>query len=119
MAPTDKQQAELERAYALEKLTVALHCLVTGSGDVRERVGDAFFACHTLRERNFPQELRADWRWIEREVTKHGPLVDFRGEVYVSSAANTMRRRRRTTVAKIAERFWKLYWAMSENRQYS
>jgi hypothetical protein len=103
----------------VEKLTNALHLLVTGRGDVRERVAAAFFACHTLRERNFPQELRADWCWIEREVTKHGPLVDFRGEVYVDSVANTMSRRRRATAAKIAERFWKLYWAMSENRQYS
>jgi len=74
MALTDQQRAELERDYAVEKLTNALHLPVTGRGDVRERVTDAFFACHTLRERNFPPELYDDWRWIEREVTKHGPL---------------------------------------------
>ena len=64
MALTDQQRAEFERDYALEKLTNALHLRVTGRGDVRERVADAFFACHTLRERIFPQELRGDWRWI-------------------------------------------------------
>jgi hypothetical protein len=119
MALTDQQQAELERAYAMEKLTIALHCLVTGSGDVRERVGDAFFACYTLRERNFPPELYDDWRWIERAVTKRGPLIDHRGEVFVGSIANTMMRVRRKTAKRIAERFWKLYWAMSDNRQFS
>jgi hypothetical protein len=38
MALTDQQRADLEHAYAVEKRTNALHLLVTGRGDVRERV---------------------------------------------------------------------------------
>jgi hypothetical protein len=111
---------KIVRTLVVEKLTHALHILATGKGDARQRVGHAYLACHTLTEKSFPPELVKDWQLITKEVTKLGPIVDGVGNVVVGSAENTMRNRRMTSAAaaKIAQRIWRLYWAVSENEEY-
>jgi hypothetical protein len=112
---------QLTRAYVLEKLTTALHILVTGKGDARRRVADAMFACHTLRTKDFPKKLQKDWTWIERETTKFGPYRNrwsAEREVVIGSVDNTMLNRKNATASKIAKRFWDVYWAVSHNTQY-
>jgi hypothetical protein len=99
----------------IEKLATALHILVTGRGDARERVEDAVFACHTLRVRDFPEKLQKHWRWIEHETTKFGPYRDKSGQILTGSVRNTISKRKNSTASKIAKRFWDLYWAMSDN----
>jgi hypothetical protein len=118
MRRPSKLQEELVRAYVIEKLTNALNILATGSGDVRERVADAVVACHTLRERDFPDGLRDDWRWIFNEATKLGPDEDPSGRIWAGSAHNTMRNRRKSTGRKIAQRIWSLYWAVRDGTPY-
>jgi hypothetical protein len=119
MRRPSKFEEALARAYVIEKMTNALNILATGSGDVRERVADALVACHTLRERDFPDgRLRDDWRWIFHEATKLGPDEDSSGRIWAGSAHSTMRNRRKSTGRKIAQRFWSLYWAIKDTPPY-
>lgn len=104
--------------YTVEKLTSAVDCLVTHPGDVRERLTCAFLSFHTLNENDFPPELRADWRWVMKELTKFGPLLNHKGEVWIGSVENTMRRVRKATGVKIAKKLYELYWAVSKNKPY-
>lgn len=102
------EEASIPRpyGYTVGKLTDALRILATGKGDVRERVANAYLACIYLKASDdFPEELRSEWKWIEDQVTKYG------------AAEDTMRRRRRATAVKIAQRMWRLYWSMSDNTE--
>lgn len=104
--------------YVVEKLTNALKCLATHPGDARERVAAAYLACHTLGEEDFPVEFKKDWIWLEKELTKYGPLADPYGRIIRGSVENTMSRVRKTTGAKIAKKIYDLYWGMSNNQLY-
>jgi hypothetical protein len=107
----------VQHAYAIEKLTNALRILAAHKGDARERVAHAYIACAYLTEKDFPEKLRSDWRWIEHEVTKSGPYATPNGKM-ISAPENTMRKRHRQTAAKIAQRMWDLYRAVSGNTEY-
>lgn len=105
-------------SHAVEKLTIVLECLATHPGDARERVASAYSLCSHLRVDELPEKCRKDWEWITREITKRGPFRDSLGRVWKGSAENTMENVRKSTGAKIAKKFYALYWAVSENRPY-
>ena len=105
--------------YVIEKLTDAMDALTTGRGDVRSRIKNAYSLMHTLRESDFPDNLREDWVWIHNEITKHGPLLGPNGEIWLDSVENTMRNIRNKTGQRIAKRISKLYWEISKNERYS
>ena len=90
--------------YAHEKLLVAVDSLATGPGDVRERLLHAYLSFPMLSESNFPTHLRKDWRWFIDQMTRYGPLEDHNGKVRCGSVENTMRRIRRSTGVKIAQK---------------
>jgi hypothetical protein len=104
--------------YTIEKLTNTLEILATHPGDVRERLTDAFLSFQTLRNDDFPLENRKDWDWVLSELTKYRPLINNKGEVWRGSIENTMRRVQKSTASKIAKQIYKLYWIVSENKQY-
>lgn len=104
--------------YTVEKLTTTLECLITHPGDARERLTAAFLALHTLSEKDFPPEHRKKWRWVMKELTKFGPLLDYKGDVWRGSVENTMRRVRKQTASRIIKAIYELYWVVSENEQY-
>ena len=104
--------------YTVEKLTGAIDCLATHPGDVRERLSCAYIGFHTLAESDFPPELQADWRWVMKELNKYGPRLNHKGEVWIGSVDNTMRKVRKATGSKIAKKIYALYWAVSENQPY-
>ncbi len=55
--------------YTYEKLMVAVSTL-TGPGDIRARLLDAFIsALHVLGSNDFPEELRDDWLEIMQALT--------------------------------------------------
>jgi hypothetical protein len=106
-------------SYAQEKLYIALRDLSTGKGDVRSRLVDAFMAFYTLKENEFPPEFRNDWRWIIKELTKHGPEYDYEGKVRFGSVENTMRKIKNSTAKKIAMKIFDITWELSTNEKYS
>jgi hypothetical protein len=117
---SSRDDKEVVRTVVVEKLTHALHILATGKGDARQRVGQAYLACRTLTETDFPPELAQNWRLIATDVARFGPIVDSGGNVVVGSAENTTgnRRMNTTAAAKIAEQVWRLYWAVSDNVEH-
>jgi len=104
--------------YTVEKLRGAIDCLATHPGDVRERLTCAHLGFHTLTENDFPPELQADWRWVMQELTKYGPLLNHKHEVWFGSVENTMKKVRKATGSKIAKKIYELHWAVSENPPY-
>lgn len=109
----------MNNEYVIEKLTDAMDALTTGRGDVRSRIKNAYSLMHTLRESDFPENLKEDWVWIYGEITKRGPLLGPNGEVWLVSVENTMRSIRNITGQRIAQRISKLYWEISNNEKYS
>jgi hypothetical protein len=105
--------------HAVEKLTNVLECLATHPGDARQRVASAFSLCAHLRVEELPEECRKDWEWIMKEITKRGPFTDSIGRVCRGSAENTMMSVRKSTAARIAKRFYSIYWRVSDNTQYA
>ena len=105
--------------HAVEKLTSVLECLATHPGDARERVAAAYLLGSHLRVEELPEKCRKDWVQIIKELTKRGPLIGFKGEVWTGSVENTMKNVRRSTASKIAKKFYALYWVVSDNTPYS
>ena len=99
-------------AYAYEKLLVALDSLATGPGDVRKRLLIAYESFHPLKEAHFPQHLRKDFRWVLDQVTKHGPVYDYKGRLDRGSVEETLRRIKNGTGVKIAAKLLRLYHAL-------
>jgi hypothetical protein len=91
---------------------------VTHQGDARARIIGCHLCFHTLREEDFPEDLRADWRWIINTIAKAEPMVGADGQVLRGRVEMTMRSCKNVTAARVAERLWKLYWAMSANTAY-
>jgi len=86
--------------YALEKFTKAVYSLATGPGDVRSRLWDAYMDFHAVREKNIPEQLRKDFDWIMKMLTKRESLYDE------GRAKATLRRMRNQTGVKIAEKIY-------------
>ena len=105
--------------YTIEKFTDALRNLAILPGDVRERLVVAHQCFHTLQECDFSPHLLKDWRWINRQLTKFGPILDHKGRVQEGSVQHTMRRIRRATGGKIAKKIYEIYWEISNNIQYA
>jgi len=105
--------------HAIEKLTNVLECLATHPGDARDRITSAYSLCAHLRVEELPEDCREEWKSIVKEITKRGPFRDSLGRVWRGSVENTMMGVRKATAAKIAKRFYALYWKVSENRPYA
>ena len=105
-------------SYAREKLSMATETLATGKGDVRSRLLEAFGSCHTLSENHFPKELQKDWKFVKQNLTKFGPLLNYKGEAWRGSVENTMNKIRRVTGQKIAQRLWDMNWELHNNDKY-
>ena len=69
----------------------------------------------TLKESDFPENLKEDWVWIHNEITKRGPLLEPNGEDWLGSVENTMQSISNITGQQIAQRISKLYWEISNN----
>ncbi len=96
--------------YALEKLRNAVRTLAVAPGDVRNRLIKAYLQCHTLDESHFPSKLKKKWRFIEKNLTKSGPVCkEWNGELWIGSVENTMDHIYNKTGTKIARQVYDLY----------
>jgi hypothetical protein len=95
--------------YAYEKLLTALSSLATGPGDVRSSLYNAYLSFSTLKESNFPEHLREDFRWVLSQMTKFPPHYLPGGNMVRGSVEETMRRIKRSTGVAIAEHLLHLY----------
>lgn len=104
--------------YAQEKLYGAMRSLATGQGDVRARLVEAFMSFHTLKEDDFPPKYREDWKWINTQLTKHGPIYDYKGRVYKGSVENTMGKIKNSAGRKIATKIFDIGYDLLTNEKY-
>ncbi len=112
---------KMRKGYAAKELCKAIKCLATHSGNVKERLKQAYQITWVLNEDDFPPELQDKWKSIHQEMTKLGPSYSNHGVCQVppeTSIEHTMRRIRNKTAEKIAETYWELYWEVGENREY-
>jgi hypothetical protein len=98
--------------YVYEKLCVALDSLATGPGDVRARLHSAFLGIHTLQDTDFPEHLRAEFRWVWGQLNKFPPTYRDDGMLVRGSVEETLSKIRRATGVKIAKRVVSLYHAI-------
>ena len=95
--------------YAYEKLLVALDSLATGPGDVRTRLLSAYQSFWPLSEEQFPEHLRGDYKWVVAQLTKYGPIYDYKGRLDRGSVEATLRRITNRTGVKVATKLLQLY----------
>lgn len=95
--------------YAYERFTSALRSLAIGSGDVRVRLSGAYMDFHPVKENHLPEDLHSDYEWVIAQLTRFGPVLNGQGEVVRGAVAETLRRIRRSTGVKIAERILHIY----------
>jgi len=63
-----------EYGHALAKLSLAICELAIGPGDVRSRLLAAALALGGLMPKDFPEHLRPDFEWVEKMLTRAGPI---------------------------------------------
>src|SRR5438552_4117724 len=84
--------------YTWEKFHVAVLGLASGQGDIRQRLADAFVgSLIRLKPDELPEELRDDFRALQKELTSARPEGD---EGTVLASTNTMSGNRAAELAK-------------------
>ena len=95
----------------VERVYHAVHVLCIGTGDVRQRLVGAGMHLLFLRNEDFPESLRNDFISIKKDMTKYPAVLRMEGTLHA-----TMRRIKRRTGQRIAEKIWKLYEDIQELR---
>lgn len=89
-------------SYALEKLGIAIDVMTTGEGDIKSRLRKAFRHISAVREDDFPDELKKDWKSIMNRLTKRESK--FKGsEIDEGSFKTTMHGMHKKTAVQIAK----------------
>jgi hypothetical protein len=94
----------MRHSYAKEKMGVAVRALATSQKNIRERIWTAYLSFHTLKEDDFPEELREDWNFIETHLTREEPTKDERGEVTIGRVQNSLAKMNGELCEEIAEK---------------
>ena len=62
--------------------------------------------------------MQRDWKWVTEQLTRYGPVLDYKGRVSKGSVEHTMSRIRNSTAAKIAQMIFHLGWELHTNEKY-
>ncbi|SPE43644.1 hypothetical protein SBA7_1620004 [Candidatus Sulfotelmatobacter sp. SbA7] len=89
---------------ANEKFTDAMHRLLVGEGDARQRLRSAYRPLRTLHPEELPEEMREEFNDVLGEMTRYGPLRDPDGTPWRSAIDHTMGRIRNATARRLIER---------------
>jgi hypothetical protein len=98
--------------YASQNMLKALYSLATGPGDVRKRLLTAYGNFWVLTEDHFPEHLRADFRFVMKELRKFGPVYDRDGNMVRDAVEETLQRIKNRTGVKIANKLVHLYFEL-------
>lgn len=96
-------------SYAKEKLNTAIYVLATGRYDVRSRLFSAYLGFLTLKEDDFPEEFKEDWKWIMSKLTKNKPLRDYKEDIIEGSVQQSLKHMQNRTGAKIACKIYEIH----------
>lgn len=98
----------------IERVYLAVEQLCTGRDDVRGRLRIAVTILLPLRDQDFPRELQDDFNWVIASATK------YKSE-YPQSCGDlesTVRRIRRSTGQRIAQRIFQIYRRLQDVRGF-
>ena len=98
--------------YADQLLSRALVTLATAPGDVRSRILEAYASFHPLTTEHFPENLREDFEWVMKKLTRHPPRIDYLGRIQKSSVEVSLERMQNSTGVKIAQKLVQLQYAV-------
>jgi hypothetical protein len=99
-------------AYDREKFIEAVEKLVTGEGDMRQRLCSAYRALSISEVDDLPGDMQDEWRWVQHQMTRFGPMY-VQGEVWIGPIEHTISRIRNRTGAKIAKRIYRMHGALT------
>jgi hypothetical protein len=103
------EQVDQSYNYTREKLTTSIRLLTLGSGDIKQRLIEAYMQFQVLQERDFPEHLRADYIWIRSSLLKKPALKAKGGTQNISSSIEqTLHFMRRQPCVEIAKRIVQL-----------
>lgn len=95
--------------YFREKLSYIIHNLVIGEGNIKERLLSSKRYFYLLKStKGLPDYLKDDWQFVIDNLTKYGPVM-VEDTVMQDPILHTLRRIRKKTASKIAERIYKVY----------
>jgi hypothetical protein len=69
-------------------------------------------AFHPVQERDFPDDLKGKWRWIESQLKRYGPIMD--GESVVE---HTLHRIRNSTGQRVAQAIVELEYDLRTHKE--
>lgn len=104
-------ESEAAAESVIERLYFAVEHLATGPGDARQRLQVVALTLAPLQAREFPIEVREDYKWVWSQLTRFPPQWDGQSEIEA-----TMKRIRKSTGSKIAERIWLIYGRVQKIR---
>ncbi len=81
----------MRHSYAREKFGAAVESMATSRGDIKSRLWSAFLIFHTLKEDDFPNELKEYWNSIYSALTTEEPTYDANGDVTDGRVQNTLK----------------------------
>lgn len=108
----------MKYSYAREKLLSAVEILSIFPDDVRSRINAAYQEFHPLTEKHFPDELKSEWEWIIKSITKFGPKLNYKNETVIGTVENTMSKIRNKTGTEIAAKIFNLFYELHHNEKY-
>ena len=109
-----KEQTLIKNNYAKSVLREVIKELATGEKDVRKRICSNDVIFEKLKEQDFPEALREEWKWIIQNVKMKEPRYLSNGKMIRSNIENTMDDIRNSTASKIAERIFEIYFKLLE-----
>jgi hypothetical protein len=95
--------------YVKSRINDAIDELCIGAGDARKRLLSANEATSSLLNAHFPERLLADWKSINKKMTKSGPRKNFEGITVEGAVVHTMSKIRNRTASKISSEFLELH----------
>jgi len=88
-------------SYALQKLGLAIDEMTKGEGDIKSRLRKAYRHMSAISERDFPEDLKKDWKSIISRLTeRESKYKDTQFDEGDFEA--TMHRMRKRSASKIA-----------------
>jgi len=62
--------------YAYTNFSEAVDIMATHSGNIKKRLHSAYIQFSPVTEKDFPEELKADYKWVIEKLTKKDPVFD-------------------------------------------
>jgi len=99
-------------SYALEKLGEIYYRLAIGEDEIRIRLANIEVEFMLIFDRDIPDELQNEWKYLKSKLTERGPYVRFDGVIERGPLQNTVKRMRKKTASNYANLLVQFYFKL-------